>query len=196
MSDHEKEKWDRRYAAGEYTPRPHPAPLLEDWIDRIPRGRALDVACGAGRNALRLAEAGFDVEAIDISQAALDMAAAEAARRGLDIVWRQADLDHLDLGDDSYDLITVIRYRNRALWPRLIAALAPDGWLLAEHHMKSTLPVDGPATPEFRLDPQELLEESASLRILFYSETLEAADKSQGTYAIQRLVACNGDPGF
>ncbi len=196
MSDHEKEKWDRRYAAGEYTPRPQPAPLLEDWIDRIPRGRALDVACGAGRNALRLAEAGWDVEAIDISVAALEMAAAEAARRGLDIVWRQADLDHLDLGDDSYDLITVIRYRNRALWPRLIAALAPDGWLLAEHHMKSTLPVAGPPSPEFRLDPQELLAESASLRILFYSETLEAADKSEGTYAIQRLVACNGDPGF
>lgn len=196
MSDHEKEKWDRRYAAGEYTPRPQPAPLLEDWIDRIPRGRALDVACGAGRNALRLAEAGFDVEAIDISATALEMAAAEAARRGLDIVWRQADLDHLDLGDDSYDLITVIRYRNRALWPRLIAALAPDGWLLAEHHMKSTLPVAGPPSAEFRLDPQELLAESASLRILFYSETLEAADKSEGTYAIQRLVACNGDPGF
>ncbi len=196
MSAAEKEKWDRRYAEGEYSPRPHPAPFLEEWIDRIPRGRALDVACGAGRNALRIAQAGFDVVGIDISQAALNMAAAEADGRGLVVSWRQADLDHLELDAGDFDLITVIRYRNRELWPRLIAGLAPDGWLLAEHHMKSTRPVAGPPSPEFRLDPQELLEECASLRILFYSETIEPADKSNGSYAIERVVACKGDPGF
>jgi SAM-dependent methyltransferase len=154
------------------------------------------VACGAGRNALRLAEAGFDVEAVDISQAALDMASAEAHRRGLDLTFRQADLDHLELPSAAYDLITVIRYRNRSLWPRLVEALAPDGWLVVEHHMKTTADVEGPSTPDFRLDPQELLEACAGMRVVFYAESVEPADREGDRYAIARVVACKGDPGF
>lgn len=196
MSESERRSWDRRYATGEYRPRPQPAPFLEEWLDRIPAGRALDVACGAGRNALRLAEAGFDVEAVDISQAALDMAAAEAARRGVRLSFRQADLDHLELDAGAYHLITVIRYRNRDLWPRLVEALAPDGWLLVEHHMTTALDVDGPSTADFRLDPQELLSACAGLRVVYYAESIEPADREGDRYAIARVAACKGDPGF
>ena len=196
MSESERQSWDRRYVTGEYQPRPHPAPFLEEWLDRIPPGRALDVACGAGRNALRLAEAGFEVEAVDISQAALDMAAAEASRRGLRLTFRQGDLDHLELDAGAYDLITVIRYRSRDLWPRLVEALAPDGWLLVEHHMTTTLDVDGPSTADFRLDPQELLSACAGLRVVYYAESIEPADREGDRYAIARVVACKGDPGF
>jgi len=55
MSDADRERWNARYAAGEYAARTHPSPLLAAWIDRLPRGRALDVACGLGRNAIHLA---------------------------------------------------------------------------------------------------------------------------------------------
>lgn len=195
MSEAERVEWDRRYASGDYRPRSWPSPFLEGWLERFPVGKALEVACGAGRNALRLAEAGFEVEAVDISQVALDMGRAGAAQRGLELVWRVADLDDLDLPVATYDLITVIRYMNRGLWPRLIEALAPGGWLLIEHHLKSHAKVVGPSTPEFRLEPQELLEAFKSLRIVFYEEVVETGPENQ-PYALERLVAVKGDPGF
>ena len=98
MSEIERLDWEQRYQEGEYRPRTWPSPFLEEWIGRFPVGRALDVACGAGRNALRLAEAGFQVEAIDVSASAISMARVESARRGLDVAWEVADLDHSELG--------------------------------------------------------------------------------------------------
>jgi SAM-dependent methyltransferase len=196
VSEEERQKWDRRYAEGEYRPRTWPAPFLETWIDRLPAGRALDVACGIGRNALRLAEAGYQVEAVDISASAVAMARAEADGRGLEVEWRVVDLDDANLARSCYDVITVIRYVNRRLWPQLIAALAPGGWLLVEHHLQTTADVSGPGSPEFRLAPQELLEAFNSLRIIYYQEEFEPAEADRKGYALARMVACRGNPGF
>lgn len=196
LSESERLNWDRRYAEGDYRPRTWPSPFLEEWIDHFPRGRALDLACGAGRNALRLAEAGFQVEAMDISQSAIEIARAEGRRRGLEVTWRLADLDDADLPQASYAVITVIRYMNRRLWPRIVGALAPNGWLLIEHHLRTTADVDGPSSPGSRLDPQELIGALPSLRIISYQEVLEDANRDRKTYALARLVACNGDPGW
>jgi len=196
MSETERLEWDRRYTDGEYRPRTWPSPFLEAWLDRLPRGRALDLGCGAGRNALRLAEAGHQVEAIDIAASAIDMARTEGRRRGLEVTWKAADLDDAELERDAYDVITVIRYVNRPMWPRLITALAPDGWLLIEHHLQTTADVDGPGSPDFRLRPQELIEAFRSLRIVYYEEVLETARRERKAYALARLVACKGDPGW
>ena len=85
---------------------------------------------------------------------------------------------------------------NRKLWPRLVAALAPNGWLLIEHHLRTDVDVDGPTSSEFRLAPQELVEAFRSLRIISYEEVLEEAEQDRKTYALARLVACKGDPGW
>lgn len=197
MTDDERDKWDDRYASGDYQPRTWPSPFLENWIPELPIGRALVLACGVGRNAIRLAEAGFRVEGVDISPVAISRAEAEASRRDLDVEWRVADLDGIDLEPSAYDLITVIRYRSRSLWPRLPGALAPDGFLLVEHHLQTALDVAGPPSPGFRLEPQELLDEfSGACRIVHYSEVLEPGDEAGSMYALARMVACNGSPGF
>ena len=200
MTKEERLRWDERYNTGSYQPRPAASAFLESWIPRLPVGRSLDIACGAGRNALRLAQAGHDVEAIDISSSGIDMARAEAAKSGLEVAWVVADLDTYQLEEAAYDLITVIRYANPILWPRLAQSLAPDGWLLVEHHMQTELDVLGPTSSSFRLRPQELLEAFSSLRIIYYEEVIEPADHpadaGQGMYAVVRMVACNGDPGF
>ncbi|NNF53067.1 MAG: class I SAM-dependent methyltransferase [Acidimicrobiales bacterium] len=200
MTKEERRRWDERYSTGSYQPRPAASPFLESWITRLPVGRSLDLACGAGRNALRLAEAGQRVDAVDISSAGVEMARAEAARRGLDVTWVVADLDTFQLETAAYDLITVIRYANPELWPRVAESLAPNGWLLVEHHMQTERDVLGPTDSRFRLQPQELLDAFSSLRIIFYEEAIEPADHpadcGQGMYAVVRLVACNGDPGF
>ena len=196
MSESERMEWDRRYQTGEYRPRTRPSPFLEQWLDRLPTGRALDVACGTGRNALRLAEAGYRVDAVDISRAAIEKARIEGERRGITVAWQVVDLDDARLEAAAYDVITVIRYVNRKLWPRLIGALFPNGWLLIEHHLRTTADVGGPSSPEFRLAPQELLHAFDGLRILHYEEVLETAQGEERPFALARLVACNGDPGW
>lgn len=196
MSDEERQRWDQRYATGDYRPRSWPTPFLERWSPRFGGGKALVVACGAGRNALYLAEQGFEVTGVDISEVAIERATLEARSRGLSIEFVVTDLDDFRPEPGSFDLITVIRYRNPHSWPRLVEALAPDGWILAEHHMKSTADVAGPTSPEFRLDPGELLEAFAGLRIVHYSESIEPADDETAAYAIQRVIACKGNPGY
>jgi tellurite methyltransferase len=196
VSEEERRRWDERYGSGEYRPRSHPSEFLEAWIDRIPVGRALDVACGAGRNALRLAESGFDVTAVDISPRAIDIAAADAERRELSVEWVVADLDRYEPEPGAFAAVTVFRYANHDLWPRLVTALRPDGWVLIEHHLRTHLDVGGPSSPEFRLRPGELLDAFADLRIVYYSETFERARKSDTSYVLARIAACNGDPGW
>jgi SAM-dependent methyltransferase len=195
VSEDERERWDQRYASGEYRPRSWPTALLEQWIPTLGSGKALVIACGTGRNALYLAKHGFDVTGVDISEVAIERASREAESHGLAARFVVADLDDFS-PEGSFDLVTVIRYRNRELWPRLVNALAPGGWILAEHHMKTTADVAGPSSPEFRLDPGELLREFGGLRIVHYSESIEQADDETARYAIQRAVACNGAPGW
>src|SRR5690606_28409212 len=167
VSNEERVQWDRRYADGEYLPRQNSSHFFEAWLpvilgsDAREPGRALDVATGVGRHALRLAEAGFEVDAVDISDVALGLARDKARDRGLTVNWLTAALDDLDLDDlrleHHYRLITVFRYRNEQLWSRLIDALEPNGWVLVEHHLKTELAVDGPRPEAFLVRPGELL---------------------------------------
>lgn len=196
MSDEDRAKWDQRYRDGEYRPRKRPSAFLESWIDRLPHGRALDLACGAGRNALLLAERGWTVDAIDVSEFAIERARANAAERGLAVSWRVADLDDVDLEPGAYDLVTCIRYMSRRSMHRIPDALGDGGRLLFEHHLLTPLDVGGPPWGEFRLRPNELLEQFAPvLRIIHYEEGL-FADLDGREMALVRMVACRGQAGF
>ena len=199
MSQADLEKWDVRYSEGTYLVRDYPSPFLEMWLARLPHavfnGRALDLACGAGRNALLMAQAGLQVDAIDISQAALDRAAKTARDRELNVNWIQADLDDAALEVDAYNVISVVRYMHRQMAPQVLDALAADGWLIIEHHLQSTQPVGGPTTNTFRLAPQELLHDYSGLRIVFYEECIDE-DRDGRAMALVRLVACKGDADF
>ena len=72
MSQEDREKWNQRYATDDYK-KTNPVGLLHEWAPRLKAGKALDIACGAGRNAIYLAELGFDVDAIDISSEGLNL---------------------------------------------------------------------------------------------------------------------------
>lgn len=153
------------------------------------------LACGAGRNAVFLASRGFEVDAVDISTVAIDMARAEATRRDMSVRWQVADVADFDLGERRYDLITMIRYTNRAIWPRLVDAIAEDGWLVMEQHLRTRHEVAGPSD-EFRLAPGELLEAFGMLRVIRYAEEYGESRTSGRMLATTRLLACKGDPGW
>ena len=195
MSDADRERWNARYASGEYAARTHPSPLLAAWIDRLPRGRALDVACGLGRNAIHLAANGFAVDAMDISGVALAKARERAEAAGVAVHWIETDLDGADIARDAYEVIVVARFLDRPLIPRLVDALRPGGHVVYDHHYITPVDVAGPSSPRFRARPNELLERFRALRILSWEEGI-VTDPDGRRMALARLVACKGSPGY
>ena len=167
MSQADLAKWDTRYRDGTYHARSYPSPFLETWLARIPgAGRALDVACGAGRNAVFLADLGCEVDAIDISPVELAKARALAAERYVNINTIEADLEHYDLGVARYDVIVNVNYLQRSL--QLVRALKPNGWLFFQTFTDAAQ--EGPRRAEFRLRPGELRAMFADLEIHAYHE--------------------------
>jgi len=194
MSQSDRAKWNERYSKGAYAERKHPSDLLAEWIDRIPPGRALDVACGAGRNALFLAGHGFKVDAIDISAEALARARKQAQEENLHINWIEYDLDEPLTLEAQYDLILIIRYVNLPLIRRLKRNLAPGGFLVCEEHLVSDIDVVGPSNNAFRVEPGALDRLARGLRIHLLEETV-VDDPDNRPAALARLVAQKAPAG-
>jgi SAM-dependent methyltransferase len=193
VSAAERDKWDARYRDGAYRGRTHPTTLLAEWLPRLPRGRALDVACGAGRNALFLAQNGYAVTALDISCVGLERGRRTAAEHGLDIEWLCIDLDddlERVLPGGSFDLIVWVRYMHRTLLPHLVARLAPGGALVCEQHVSTDAPVAGPTSAQFRLAPGEIERSVRHLRVRHSYEGL-VVDPDGRSVALAQLIAEN-----
>jgi tellurite methyltransferase len=153
-------KWDARYGSPEYLFSFTPSRFLAQSMERIsaliPGRRALDIACGEGRNGIYLAQNGFEVTAVDISQQGLDKGRRRAAELGLPITFLQADLDSYRLAG-PYDLILNFNFLLRPLVPMMIEALAPGGVILMETIM-NTPSLQGVHTKSFLLQQGELAE--------------------------------------
>ena len=187
MSQSDTDRWEARYRAGAAYAA-EPSSLVLDWLARLPRGRALDVACGLGATAIALAGAGFDVEAIDIAPTALARARAQAQQRGVTVDWRSADLAEWRLPEAHYELIVNIHFVNRDLVAQFADALKPGGWLVFEQHLRWPQPVAGPGSPHFRLRPGELRQLLWQLDVVHYEEGL-FPDTEPDPFALARAVA-------
>ena len=187
MSEIDRQKWDQRYAEDSYR-KGNPVTLVEDWVDRIPQGRALDVACGAGRNSILLAQRGFAVDAIDISAEGLKLGRQHAEGHGLEINWIEHDLDEPYAFDNDYSLILVLWYVDLELIARLTRHLAPGGYLVCEEHLQTDADVVGPGNPDFRVPAGALHDAANGLEILLYEEKLGRNDDGE-QLASARLVA-------
>ena len=189
MSEADRERWNGRYAAGEYAGRSWPSEFLKESIARLPRGRALDLACGLGRNARFLAENGWQVDAVDVSDVALGKAQALAPDAG--IRWIACDLEQSFTPPADYDLVVNIRYVNLPLLESVRSALCPGGAMLVEQHL--ALPdladdVVGPRNPRFRVEPGALRKAAEGLRVEVEEEGL-FQDPDGETAALARLLA-------
>lgn len=153
-----------------------PSPWLAARIADVPRGRAIDLACGAGREAVFLAMHGFEVEAIDRAPEALEWANALAARHGVTIATRAADLEAegATLPRGRYALVTVFRFLHRPLVPAIAAALAPGGHLIYETFRSGQERYGRPTHPRFLLQPGELERAFPDLEILAVEESAPA----------------------
>jgi len=159
--------WDERYRSAQRVWSGNPNPQLVAEVAGRPPGRALDVGCGEGADAIWLAGQGWTVVAADISGVALERAAdhaqdkdpAAAAR----ITWRQVDLLAQPPEPDSFDLVSAqfmqLPPEARArLFTSLAAAVRNGGLLLVVGHHPSDLGtgVPRPQLPEVFYGPEEI----------------------------------------
>lgn len=182
----DRARWDRKYTAGEGPAHFRPKPFLTEYTHLLTGGRALDVACGFGGNALYLAGLGYRVDALDVSGVALAQARAEARRRGLPLNLVQADLDRWWLPPARYDLILVFYYLNRDLMPDLARSLRPGGLLFQANRNRHFLEQRPGFSPGYLLGIGELrqLALDARLEIVHYADG--TPDEPHNTQLIAR----------
>ena len=135
----EQDQWDERYAATELVWTAEPNRFVVEELAGETPGRALDLGAGEGRNAIWLAEQGWQVTAVDFSQLGLAKAAKLAAARGVAVSWEHADLRRYHPARGGYDLV-LLAYIHlppgefAGLLATAASALAPGGTLLVVGH--------------------------------------------------------------
>jgi tellurite methyltransferase len=180
--------WDAKHRAAAANGPAEPASIVKELLPLLPRGPALDLACGAGRHALLLAKRSQAVTAVDGSSVALDILAeraraehltvhraidqeivAEARRHHVRLV--QSDLERAVLPAASFALILCVHYLQRSLHPQIERALFPGGMLVFETHTRAQLEfAGGPRNPAFLLETGELRDAFPLLESVFYRE--------------------------
>jgi SAM-dependent methyltransferase len=148
--------WDKRYRLKEHAAsdlEAGPTPLLIETAARLKPGRALDLACGAGRNALWLAERGWEVAAADGAQTAIEILRSRALQLGVKIAGVVVDLEigEFEIQPAHWDLIAICYYLQRNLFDPAKRGVVPGGILISIVHLNEPGEADGP----FRLRPGE-----------------------------------------
>lgn len=159
--------WNERYRKGEnIDAAPHP--LVTRFGAILPPGRALDLASGPGRHALWLAEHGWDITAVDSSRAGIEILRKRAEDRGVRVHSLIADLERHEfvISAASFDLIVVVNYLQRDLFPAIRKGARPGGAVIAIVAMFDDGPLVKPMNPAFLVHPGELRAQFEGYKLL------------------------------
>ena len=162
--------WDERYSSEEYIYGKDPNEFLANAVGKVPKGKVLCVAEGEGRNAVFLAEHGYDVVAVDSSAVGLEKARKLAEERGVSIETIVSDLAHFDIEPESLDgVISIFAHLppqvRKELHKKIVNGLRPGGVLVLEAYRPDQLKykTGGPPTAEFMMTLESLEEELKGL---------------------------------
>jgi SAM-dependent methyltransferase len=169
-SEDDRSYWNQRYIDQPWPDEPSPW-LIENSDLLPPRGRALDIAGGAGRNALWLAEHRWDVTVLDVSDVALTLATDGARELDIPLTTVLSDLASEALPSGPWHLVIVFHYLDRSLFPTIEAVLEPDGVLIGSLATVTNLERNDRPPPEYLLDEEELPSLLGDLVMLRYEET-------------------------
>jgi SAM-dependent methyltransferase len=174
MTEKDQIKWDARYSKD--LGNTEPSSILLKYCHLSSVGKALDIACGKGRNSMFLAEKGFVVDAVDISKVATDQLAGK--HQNINAIC--TDLDTWNVQSNHYDLIVNIRFLERRLFPMIHDGLKSGGLLIFESFL------DG-KRETYRLKQNELLRAFHAFRIVYYEE--KGAQHAEKIERVASLVA-------
>ena len=189
-----REDWDARYASVENLWAVKPNRFLVREAAELEPGRALDLACGEGQNAIWLASLGWDVVGVDYSEVATAKARARAVRDGVEAEFICADLVGYAPDPQAYDLVLVLYLhipaeQRRAVLERAAAAIARGGTFVFVGHDLTNLTdgVGGPSDPQLLCTPEEIAAELPGLEIEKAERVLRDVDGEERD-AIDALV--------
>ena len=159
MSQKDQLKWNKKYTDSPRLLESREASIIVQRFSRLASGKkALDIACGTGRNTLYLAQNGFEVDALDISAVALQELSQQMNKvTDLSFIHTQLlDLDQYNPPLSHYNLIINIHFLDRSLISKLGKALKKDGILIIETYMQDTENEKPNSNPDFLLKKDEL----------------------------------------
>jgi len=167
-----REDWNRRYAAVDSLWSAKPNRFLVAEVEGLEPGRALDLACGEGQNAVWLASLGWDVTAVDYADVAVAKGIERAARAGVAVDFQVGDLLDYVPEARSFDLVLILYLHIssdglRLVLERATGALAPGGTLVLVGHdlLNLTEGVGGPSDRDLLFTPDEVVAELPGLEI-------------------------------
>jgi tellurite methyltransferase len=138
MSEKDRQKWDDKYIVKSQLLKPREASEnIRKFVKPAVGAKALDLACGAGRNTIYLAKQGYAVDALDIAAVALKALSEEAERAEVSerVNAQLNDLDTFVPAAESYELIIMMNFLDRALIERAKAGLKRGGLFIVETYM-------------------------------------------------------------
>lgn len=170
MSLKDKEKWNQKYQTDEYISGTGPCEWLVKNAELLTgKGKALDIACGEGRNTVYAASLGYDALGIDISEAGVRKTQALAKEKKCSIDTLVTDLDDFEFSENTFDLVLCFNFLDRRLFPGIRKTLKPGGLIFYEtfnlDHLKHTS-----FKREWVLEYNELLDQFKNFRVLRYRE--------------------------
>jgi SAM-dependent methyltransferase len=167
-----REDWDKRYAEVENLWSAKPNRFLVAEVAELPPGRALDLACGEGQNAIWLASLGWRVVGVDYSPVAIDKARARAAREDVDVEFVCSDLLEYAPAPESFDLVLVLYLHlpaaeRHVVLDRAVKGLAAGGTFVLVGHdlLNATEGVGGPSDDSILYTPDEIVADLDELRV-------------------------------
>jgi len=164
----DKERWDAKYGTDEYILGKSPILFLEANVRLLPKGKALDLAMGEGRNGVYLATQGFQVTGLDISEKGLEKARKLAAEKNVTIETKVVDLESHQLERNAYDVVLCIYYLQRDLVPQIKEALKPGGMVVVETYNVDYLKYNSRFNKQFLIEPKELLDWFKDFKVIRY----------------------------
>jgi SAM-dependent methyltransferase len=164
--------WDQRYAGSELLWSAEPNRFLVAETAGLAPGRALDLACGEGRNAVWLARRGWQVAGVDFSEVAIEKARRLASARKADVDWIVADLLDYRYPRETFDLVILFYLQLPAAERRQIVhaagdAVAPGGTFLLVGHDSRNLERGhgGPKDATVLYTPHDIVTDLTGLEI-------------------------------
>ena len=200
----DREDWNSRYQGGDLLWTDRPNRFLVAEANGLAPERALDLACGEGRNAVWLAKQGWQVTGVDFSDEAIKKAGLLAANRGVEVDWVHADLLEYAPSAQTFELVIVFYLQlpieeRRKVFPRAASVVAPGGTFLLVAHDPGNLArgYGGPRDPALLYGADEVVADLESFEIERAGPVVRQVDTSDGPReAIDALVRARrtGEP--